>query len=210
LIIAFDGTDYLGAMALPSVLDSLVATKAIAPAVAVLIDNGAPPGRINDLANSHQFAAVVAEELLPWIREHYAVTRAAERTVLTGASAGGLGAAYIAMRYPTLFGNVLSQSGAFWRGNEASNAPPYEWLTQQFASSPKLNVNFVLEVGTKETVGALGGAAPSLLDANRRLHAVLVAKGYSVRYFEVPGGDHSPETWRTRLPVGIATLLPAR
>ena len=210
LIIAFDGAIYLGIMQLPSVLDSLIAKRQTAPSVAVLIDNGAPPGRINDLANSRQFAEFVADEVLPWVREHYAVTRAPERIVLAGSSAGGLGAAYIAMKYPALFGNVLSQSGAFWRGNEASTAPPYEWLTRQFASSPKLSINFVLEVGTKETAGALGGAAPSLLDANRHLRAVLMEKGYSVRYVEVPEGDHSPETWATRLPFGIVALLPAR
>jgi enterochelin esterase-like enzyme len=46
------------------------------------------------------------------------------RTILAGSSAGGLGAAYIAFKYPSLFRNVLSQSGACWRRNEASNAAP--------------------------------------------------------------------------------------
>jgi enterochelin esterase family protein len=210
LIIAFDGALYLGAMPLPSVLDSLIAKGATGPAVAILIDNGVPPARTNDLANSQQFAEFVAEEMLPWVREHYAAASAPDRVLITGSSLGGLAAAYIAMKYPALIGNVFSQSGAFWRGNEASNGPPYEWLTQQFAASPKLKTNFVLEVGTRETAGALGGAAPSLLDANRRLHSLLMAKGYSVRYFEVPNGEHSPETWSARLASGIAALLPAR
>jgi enterochelin esterase family protein len=197
-------------MPLPGILDSLAAKGDTGPAVAILVDNGAPPGRVNDLANSHQFAEFVAEEMLPWVREHYAATSAPDRSLITGSSLGGLAAAYIAMKYPALFGNVFSQSGAFWRGNEASNGPPYEWLTQQFAASPKLTTNFVLEVGTKETASTAGGAGPSLLDANRRLHSVLVAKGYSVRYFEVPNGEHSPETWSTRLASGIVALLPAR
>jgi enterochelin esterase family protein len=123
-------------------------------------------------------------------------------------SAGGLGAAYVAMKYPRLFGNVLSQSGAYWRGNEASDDPPYEWLTQQFAASPRLDLKFFIDVGTRETVGALGGMAPPLLDANRRLYSVLKAKGYSVEYFEVPDGQHSPATWRQRLPLGIVALAP--
>jgi enterochelin esterase family protein len=208
LIVAFDGALYLGAMPLPEILDSLIAAKRTPPAVAVLIDNGGPPDRIADLANSHRFAASIADEMLPWVREHYAVTRAPERAVLAGSSAGGLGAAYVAMTYPSLFGNVLSQSGAFWRGNEASNAPPYEWLTRQFASATKLNLKFFIDVGTRETVGALGGTAPSLLDANQRLYAVLKGKGYAVQYFEVPNGQHSPDTWRKRLPEGIVALLP--
>jgi len=58
------------------------------------------------------------------------------------------------------------------------------------------------------TVGALGGAAPSLLDANRRLRGVLAAKGYALAYDEVPGGRHSPETWSRRLPIGVVHLAP--
>jgi len=208
LIVAFDGAFYLGAMPLPEILDSLISANRTRPTVAVMVDNGAPPGRIADLANSHQFAGFVADEMVPWIREHYTVTRSPERTIITGSSAGGLGAAYIAMKYPGLFGNVLSQSGAFWRGDEASDGPPYEWLTQQFASSPKLNLRFFIDVGSRETVGALGGAAPSLLDSNRHLYEVLKSKGYQVDYFEVPNGQHSPDTWRVRLPVGIVALLP--
>jgi len=49
--------------------------------------------------------------------------------------------------------------------------------------------------------GAMGGAAPSILDANLRLRAILVGKGYPVAYFEVPNGDHSRETWRLRCPL---------
>ena len=209
-IIAFDGALYLGAMALPSILDSLIAVRATPPAVAVLIDNGGPPGRIRDLANSQQFAAFVGDELLPWLRDHYVVTRAPAKVVLAGVSAGGLAAAYIAMKYPSLFGRVLSQSGAFWRGNEASDGPPYEWLTQHVASSPRSSITFFIDVGTRETVGALGGRAPSLLDANRRLSSALIEKGYAAQYFEVPGGAHSPETWHTRLPQGIVALLPVQ
>jgi enterochelin esterase-like enzyme len=47
----------------------------------------------------------------------------------------------------------------------------------------------------------LGGAAPSILNANRHLRDVLKEKGYTVVYTEVPNGTHSPESWRVRLPV---------
>jgi len=208
LIVALDGAIYATAMAMPDMLDSLIALGRTRPAVAVLIDNGGPPGRIQDLANSARFAGFVANEMVPWARAHYRVTRSPAQTLITGSSAGGLGAAYIAMTYPGVFGNVLSQSGAFWRGNEASNDPPYEWLTQQFSAMPAVSVRFFLDVGAREAGGALAGAAPSLLSANRHLDSVLKVKGYRVDYFEVPNGEHSPDTWRPRLPVGIVRLLP--
>jgi enterochelin esterase-like enzyme len=36
--------------------------------------------------------------------------------------------------------------------------------------------------------------------------SALKKKGYDVTYTEVPGGVHAPETWKTRLPDGIAAL----
>ena len=208
LMIVFDGSMYLGEIPLPAILDSLIASKRTPPTVAILFDNGAPPGRLADLANSKRFASFVATELVPWIRQHYAVTHSADHTIIAGSSAGGLAATYIALKHPDLFGNVLSQSGAFWRGDEASNDPPYEWLTIQFATSPKVDVRLSLDVGSLESHGALGGAAPSLLDANRHLRDVLRKKGYAIDYFEVPNGEHSPESWRMRLPFGIVRLAP--
>jgi enterochelin esterase-like enzyme len=54
--------------------------------------------------------------LPPWVHGQYRVTDDARRVVV-GASLGGLMAAYCALRlrYPNAFGNVVSQSGAFWR-----------------------------------------------------------------------------------------------
>jgi len=121
-----------------------------------------------------------------------------------GSSAGGLAAAYVAFRRPDLFGKVLSQSGAFWRGNEGASSP-YEWLTDQFAQKPKRPLTFYLEVGSKETLRAVG-VGPVFVEANRRMRDALIAKGYIVLYKEVPGGMHSPESWRLHLADGIAAL----
>ncbi len=204
LVVAFDGEEYLETIPLPAILDQMT------PAVAVLIDNGGDGARIAELGNSAKYARFVGEDVVDWMRAHYNVTRDPHRTLITGSSAGGLGAAYVALKYPERFGNVVSQSGAFWRGNEGSNEAPYEWLTGQYARAPKRDIRFVLEVGSLETRGALGGAAPSILEANRHLHAVLVEKGYDVTYKEVAGGFHAPESWRKTLADDLALLLERR
>lgn len=206
LLVVFDGEEYLNDIPLPMILDALLADGKAPPFVAVLIDNGTSRARLDDLANRAGFAAFLADEVIPWVRLHWNVTRDPRRTIVTGSSAGGLGAAYVAFKRPDLFGNVLSQSGAFWRGNEASNEAPYEWLASQYAASPRKDIRFLLEVGSRESRGALGGAAPSILEANRRLRDALTKKGYAVIYAEVPDGDHAPATWRHRLPVAIATV----
>ena len=206
LMLAFDGEEYLEDIPLPKILDSLLAARKAPPFVAVLIDNGSGARRIADLGNRASFADFLADEALPFVRKGWNVTRDPQRTVVTGSSAGGLAAAFAAFRHPELFGVVLSQSGAFWRGAEASNDPPYEWLTAQYAGAPKKDVRFVLEVGARESRGALGGAAPSILEANRRLRDALARKGYRVTYFEVPDGQHGPEFWKERLPAALEEI----
>ena len=210
LLLAFDGSQSLEEIPFPAILDSLNAAGRIPPMVAVLIDNGSGGTRLGDLANQPRFVEFMANELLPWVRSRWRVTHDPKHTVLAGSSAGGLAAAYLALECPDLFGNVLSQSGAFWRGSEGSNAAPFEWLTEQYAKSPKKDIHFVLDVGALETRGALSGTAPSILDANRRLHAVLKDKGYGVAYTEVPAGKHDPADWRTRLPEDLIAITRSR
>ena len=206
LLVAFDGGEYLDTIPLPMILDTLLAAGHAPPYVAVLIDDSTSQARLDDLANRASFAAFLGGELIPWVRSHWRVTRDPHRTIVTGSSAGGLAANYVALRRPDLFGNVLSQSGALWRGNEASNDPPYEWLTGQYAAAPRRDVRFFLDVGALEIRGALRGAAPSIRDANRRLRDVLRSKGYTIAYTEVADGNHAPSFWTLRLPDGIVAL----
>jgi len=206
LLVVFDGWEYLNEIPLPAILDSLITAKKIPPVVALLIDDSTGAVRLNDLANRGEFARFVGDELMPWVRQKWNVTLDPHQTIICGSSAGGLASAYIALQRPDLFGKVLSQSGAFWRGAEASNEPPYEWLTEQYGRKDNKGIRFFLDVGSTETRGALQGAAPSILDANRHLKDVLIRKGYTVSYFEVPGGAHAPEFWRLRLPAGLVEL----
>jgi len=207
MILAFDGGEYLSAIPLPHLLDSLLAAGAVPPVVAVLIDDASGASRLDDLANQAWFVDFIGGEVVPWMRARWHVSRDPRRSLITGSSAGGLAAVHIALRRPDLFGNALSQSGAFWRGDEATNGPPYEWLATQIARWPRGAVRFWLEVGSTESRGALGGSAPSILSANRAMCDTLRAKGYDVTCVEVPNGVHAPQTWVARLPAGIAALM---
>ena len=210
LLVAFDGADYTTEIPLPTILDNLLAAGKVAPTIAILVENGAGAERLGDLANRAQFASFLSGELVPWARQNWNVTHDPARTIVTGSSAGGLAAAYAAFKYPAVFGNVLAQSGAFWRGNEASNDAPYEWLASQFKQSPKLPVTFWLEVGAGETAPVLRGAGPVFLEANRRFRDVLLAKGYTVEYHEIPGAQHEPGHWRNQIADGILWLTARR
>ena len=206
LIVAFDGDEYRDTMPLPMILDTLLAAKAAPAFVAVLVDDSSSAARIADLGNSARMVSFLGQQLVPWVRSKWHVTTDPRRVIVTGSSAGGLGAAYVAFMRPDLFGNVWSQSGAFWRGAEASNDAPYEWLTEQVKRSAKKNVRFYLDVGEMEDHPTLGGAGPNFRDASRRFRDALGAKGYDVTYSEVPGGNHAERWWRLRLPAGIVAL----
>lgn len=113
-LLLFDQSQFTSAVPTPTILDNLQEDGSIGPLVAVLVGNGPPPARLSELPPNKKLLAFVREELIPWVRARYAVTRDPQRSVIGGASLGGLAAAYIALKSPDLFGNVLSQSGSYW------------------------------------------------------------------------------------------------
>ena len=52
------------------------------------------------------FADFLASELVPWMRETFRAGATADRTVVSGASLGGLAASFAAFQHPEVFGNV--------------------------------------------------------------------------------------------------------
>jgi enterochelin esterase-like enzyme len=225
LLILFDGEDLSDdGQYRVTTLNNLIAASRIPPTVAVFVDN-IPRRRLVDLVASDEFADFMAKELVPWIRSHYNVTKDPKQTVITGYSAGGLASAYVALRHPEVFGNVLSQSGAFWwsfehnggicgsrcpdsggRGGDGSRDTTTEGniMVKQFLASPKLPLRFYLAVGTFEYDRNGGGG--EILEGTRHLRDVLLAKGYPVHYQQFVGG-HDGLSWRGTFADGLITLL---
>jgi enterochelin esterase-like enzyme len=196
LLVLFDGRQYARLIGAPTILDNMIADGALPPTVAVMIDQGE---RVKELYLNPSFADFVARELVPWVRARYRVTRSPREAVVGGLSLGGVAAAYTAMRHPSVFGGVLSQSGAYqYRSEDPSN------LIRQFARGPRLPVRFYLEAGLLEV-----NETPSLLHSNRHLRDVLEAKGYEVTYSEF-NGRHDHICWRGSLSQGLVALLARR
>jgi enterochelin esterase family protein len=151
--------------------------------------------RLKELFLNDRFADFVAGELVPWVRRRYNVTRSPRETIIGGLSLGGLAASFTAMRHPEVFGNVLSQSGAYqYRPDNPQG------LIRRFAKSARLPVRFYLEAGLMEV-----NETPSLLHSNRHLRDVLEAKGYEVTYSEF-NGRHDSVCWRGSLSQGLLAL----
>ncbi len=209
LLVLFDEGTYLGDVATPTILDNLIAAKRIRPVVAVLVGN---VNRDRELAANPEFAAFIEHELIPWVRANYRVTNDPRRVVIGGSSLGGLAAAYVAMRYPATFGNVISLSGSFWwapgarPGDPANAALEPGWLTKEYLRSEVLPLRFWMAAGTFETDPTGSGGA--VLETTRHLRDVLLAKGYAVQYVQYPGG-HDALSWRGLLPEALMALTAA-
>ena len=203
LVFVFDGDWFRHDLRATTVLDNLLFERRIPPTVAVFVDTDSP-GRERDLVNNPRFADFMAKELRPWVAARYRISQDPRATALSGASFGGLGAAFIALRHPDVFGNVLSQSGAFW--------PPAGWapgtpnwsvlegdseIIEEYVRANRQPIRFYMDCGLYE---------PSMLMSNRRLRDVLRSKGYPVVYVEHPG-SHSGVYWRNSIGDGLIALF---
>lgn len=221
LIVFFDGYGYMPKGAEqpwipgPATLDNLIADKRIPPVVGLFIDN--PPGLRNpELACNLKFLDSLDAEMVPWMREHYNVTKDPKNTLAGGLSFGGLAAVCAALHHPQTFGNVLSQSGGFSWSPPRSGENLFErlraydpedepnWLTAQFVGIPRLPIRFYLTAGKDEF--DTSGNGRDILTTNRHLRDVLLAKGYEVHYQEYYGG-HDFLSWRGSLADGLIALL---
>jgi enterochelin esterase family protein len=179
LLLLFDGHAFTTLAPAQTVLDNLIAAGRIPRVAAVLPDSLDTATRSRDLGQSREFLAWCSDVLLPWTGS----SAPPERTVVAGASLGGLAASFFATERPDLFGNALVQSGAF--PGRAVDVPP------------GLPVRWYLDVGVLED---------RLLTATRDLRDDLRAKGYRVAYQEFPGG-HDFFWWGETLADGLVALL---
>lgn len=205
VVLIFDGQAYISSLIpVPQMLDRLIAQNLIPDTVAIFVSSINQPARNLELPCYQPFADFLARELLPWARKSYNITSDPLKTIVAGSSYGGLAAAYVAFKYPDLFGNVLSQSGAFWwRPSEAARE---QWIIKQFTDAPKLSLRFYLDAGNQETEAR--GQYSSILSVNQKMYDTLNSKGYTVYYTEFDGG-HEYKYWAKAFPRAITALLNA-
>jgi enterochelin esterase family protein len=203
LLVFLWGQDYAGPIDAPATLDVLIRDGRVPPVAAVFLDDG--EDRFQSFDTTQKTARSIAEELLPWARASLHVTADPAHTVVVGYSAAGLAATYAVFAHPDAIGNVVAQSGAFWRGFEGQGGEQPEWLAAHFATAAKSPVRFSLEVGGAETREA-GGSGISILTANRHFRDVLQKQGYAVVYSEVPNAQHEYGHWKAAFGPALEAL----
>jgi enterochelin esterase-like enzyme len=165
---------------MPTVLDNLIADGTIKPILAVFIDPRDPETgrnrRESEFLANPDYAAFIAEELVPRIDRSYRTDPAPDRRAILGASYGGVNAAYCGITYPQVFHLVAMQSPAF----------PDHGIYEAYASVDRLPLKVFLSTGH-----------PWDFDA-RPMKRILEDRSYPLRYMEVPEG-HSWGQWRSQL-----------
>jgi len=214
LLVLTDGGQYVNTVRVGIILDNLIAAGLIPPLVAVMVEN---PARFRELSCNPTYADFLAQEIVPWARANYRATDRPDQTIIGGASQGGLQAAFVGLKHSEVFGNVISQSGAFqWMPNDEKEP---EWLKRQFAASPRLPLRFSLEAGLMEgtwwwrdLMAKLPNAPPAnlidptLLAANHNFRDTLQSKGYTIHYTEF-NGNHGMLNWRGTLANDLIALI---
>jgi enterochelin esterase family protein len=223
LLLLFDGLLFEEIVKVTSTFDNLIADEKIPPIVVIQIQNFLDISiaqRARELPPNPKFAEFITQELMPWIRDNFNITTDPFKSLIAGASYGGIASTYIAFKHPEIFGNVLSMSGAFnwspgvefwlsrikefndferwWSENDEEEG---EWLARQFSQSEKLPLKFYLDVGVLEKTDPT-----QLFIANRHFRTVLQAKGYQVYYKEFLGG-HDFVCWRGSIADGLIYLI---
>lgn len=194
LALFFDGFDFISTLNIKTVLDNLMHERIIPPLLCAFIDN--KDNRFEELTCNEGFSGFVSEELLLWLQTNFKVRKDPASTVVGGFSLGGLAAAYIGMKYPHLFGNILSQSGSFWWKEE--------WLINEYKALPHIPLKFYLNVGVLEDRPY--DDEPVMMDSINRLRDVLSDKGYKVFYEQFQSG-HDYLSWGDGLANGLIKLF---
>jgi enterochelin esterase family protein len=202
LLLLFDAEQWLTKGETPRALDALIAAGDLPHVAAAFISPVDQRTRGRELPGNPVFADALADEVLPLALGHFGMAHDPARTVLAGASYGGLAAVYGALRRPDAFGAAISLSGSFWHAPEGT--PPDRLFIPELAlSMPTVDVRFHLTAGLFE--GAHGGAR-GILETTRHLRDVLRAKGYDVGWRDYAAG-HDHLVWRGALGDGLLALF---
>ena len=205
LLIVFDGEQFLRNGHLDKSIDALVDGGLIPPMAVAFVSSIDNMVRAKELPDSDLFAEFMATEVLAFVSKELGYVPVAERTILAGSSFGGLGATTIALKHPDRFGNVLSLSGSFWWSSSGAFSGD-NMVAHRVATTPQKPVRFYLAAGLFES--ARGDGFASILEPNRHVRDVLLAKNYSVMHQEFPAA-HDMFAWREILPQGLIALLGA-
>ena len=200
LLIVQDGHGYLDRV--PRVLDNLIAQRRVPPLITVLIDSGGGDAQGSQRGLEYdtlsgRYSDFVESEVLPRVTSAFGVrfTDDPDGRATMGASSGAAAAFTMAWYHPERYRRVLCYSGTFVNQQSPPNPETprgaWEYHDHIIAQAERKPLRIWLEVGEKD----LHHDDPEETWhnwplANRRMAAVLKAKGYPYRFTLSLGARH--------------------
>jgi predicted alpha/beta superfamily hydrolase len=139
------------------------------------------------------YAAMIIEELKPFIDNEYRTIDTPDCTGMGGSSLGGLVTLYVGFRHPEIFGKLAVMSPSVWWRNGVI----LRMIRDHPISEPRPKI--WLDIGTAE-----GKHPGRIVRDTRRLRDVLIRQGwqpgYDLAYSEHEDALHNEEAWGARLP----------
>lgn len=139
------------------------------------------------------YAAMIVEELKPFIDANYRTLQAPEHTAMGGSSLGGLATLYIGLLHPDVFGKLAVLSPSVWWNHGV--------ILNMIREMPQAGPRALLwlDIGTAE-----GKHPRSILRDARSLRDVLCSRGWrqgaDLAYMEDEGAVHNEMAWSRRMP----------
>ncbi|MGZ5961326.1 MAG: alpha/beta hydrolase [Rhizomicrobium sp.] len=216
-ILVQDGYGYLNR--LPNVLDNLIAARRIPVMVAVLIDSGGGDAQGSQRGLEYdtlsgRYSDFVESEVLPRVAKEYDIvlTSDPDGRATMGASSGATAAFTMAWFHPERYRRVLSYSGTFVNQQSPPNPETprgaWEYHDHLIAEADRKPLRIWMEVGDKDVHHDDPESTwHNWPLANRRMAAVLKAKGYAYRFTLSLGARHvDPRVTAQTLPGALEWL----
>lgn len=200
LVIIHDGADFITYADLKVSLDNLIASGAIPPIVAALVQTR---DRTGEYARGRRHARYLVNDLLPELENQYRLSEHAEDRILLGASLGAVASLATVFRYPGVFGGVLLHSGSFILDDQKLQGRPHPVfrrvarLVNAFRRAPNLP-----QMRAYVSTGELEGLASE----NQALATLLQDSGVNVLFKSAWDGHHW-HNWRNQLRDGLVWVL---
>ncbi|MEM6723105.1 MAG: alpha/beta hydrolase-fold protein [Bacteroidota bacterium] len=166
-----------------------------------------------DYKNRGQKAAAytnfILEELLPYLDKYYRCHPEEGGLAIAGFSLGGLSAMDIAWNHPKVFSTVGVFSGSFWwRSRDfIEEDPDADRIMHEIVAASSYNgpQRFWFQTGTEdEKEDRNNNGIIDAIDDTLDLIIELEQHGYEIgpdmKYLEIEGGRHHPDTWAKAMP----------
>ena len=150
---------------------------------------------------SDKYLKFLVNDLKPFIDKTYKTQPDRENTFVSGSSMGGMISAYAIAEYPDIFGGAACLS-THWN---IGDGVVLDWYKDHWPDAGEHRVYF--DYGT-ETLDADYEPYQLKMDELMRNKGFQSGKDWITRKFD--GADHSPRSWRERLPIPLQFLLGKR